>query len=292
MKLLTFAIDMLMSVGFLRADDNDAIIYEFEAWKSASSCLQDVISRAFPEDSQLLYVSTDLQDEAFVVEGNLPHLVYSVDFHDSSITRSYNFVVQVDQHLSFYDLFERFQSSSFWQDRLARRAKYLIILYESREDVGPIFAYLKRMFIVRVVIVRLLAYNEYTVYRNVNICTEPMYVEESNKCQNVTKIAFLPVDQKMRGCSLRVIALPSILSNNYVGHNFGGVVGIGFLMRPLLLLKRVYGLNVSVTTPNVQEQERIVGFHGETTHVDADVIACTPFRNSDTLKRFVEVVVC
>lgn len=241
------------------------------------NCKGNIIRRLYNCHTNILYVRHE-KDDFNVQVGDLAFITVSTNnfnYHHS-FNKYYDFVIPARNSSELFDTLNDLWAKKIWNTKLFPRRKYLIFM-ESRENVDEVFRYLKKMFIIKIILIVFDDAANYQIYRTDNICKEPTYKIEKGSCNDIKETKFLKRrDTNLRGCPLKVIALPWYTSDNYAAYEPGRKIGI--TIRPMFLLRQKFGANVSFTVPNRSEQLIIGSPEGEISTIDGDVVACSLFR--------------
>lgn len=250
----------------------------------AKICKGNIIRTLYDIETSIMYVRQDEEDFNVYV-GDRSQVIFSPHLrYENPFKKQYNFVIPARNGSSLVEICEELWSKHVWNKTLYPRRSYLIFL-EVNENIDEIFDYLKELFIIKVILVVLDDDLTYTLYRNVNFCLEVSYAIERGNCNDIKKTTFLKRTMiNLNGCSMRVVALPFVLSDNYAGYDPEHKIGI--TLRPLILLERLFGLNVSVIIPSNKEQDYLASPENDATSFNGDILASTLFRQFDNYKNF------
>lgn len=259
------------------------------AYNEIKVCKSNIIRKSYNFDTSIMYVKRITDDDLNVYIEDIPYVIYLIDHHyEKLFTKYYDFVIHANNGTNLIQLIYEFSNKNNWNKRLFPKRKYLIFM-DDDDNVDEVFRYLKEMFIIKVILIIVNDDLTYTVYRNVNFCNERTYKIDYGNCNDIRKMKFLSHRKlNLNGCSIRVIALPYVVSNNYAGlirnYNNTNRYKVGITIRSLFLLKRIYKLNISILTPDKDEQEYLSSPQYEEKSFNGDILACVLFRQFGNYK--------
>lgn len=244
-------------------------------------CQKNLIKSIFTNSSNLLYLTDNYCNTNLIIE-DAPHLILSTSGIYRTFRKQYNYILCTDNYDTLIQQIDKLRSSNVWDGRFGPQRKFLIFV-SSDEDIDDIFDYLKRIFVIRVIVVKMNEGFTFTIYKNVNICNEVSYEIIYGDCSNgIAVIDFLVTQDDLKGCTLRVVALPFVLHKNYAGYAQNGTIGL--LIRPVLLLKRLYNLNVTIIIPNEAKQAEYITSSEMKIIENGDLVVVAPYRHFDIMK--------
>lgn len=220
--------------------------------KSRDNCARNIVKALFENEAHLLYVT--MRNNEDVVSGDIPYTLFNNPSEVSPLViGNYHYVIYVDESSTIEALVTDLSASTFWKPRFDPRRKYLFFV--KNVNVTGIFSFLKKLFIVHVVIVTLNYDNHsFVMYKHMNVCSEVGFVQEEHQCANLvsTKLQFPRPQRRLTGCILRCVLIPAMMHPKYASYYQNGTVGLAVL--PILLLPKFLDLHFEMITPSIEKQ--------------------------------------
>lgn len=245
--------------------------------RNVENCCKNLIRSIFANTSDLLLIASNDLD---LIAEEIPHVTIS----PIRPFRKYNYVIQTKNYATLIESINKLQTKKFWNARLEPKRKFLIFV-ASDTKIQKAFNYLKQLFIINVIIIKVIDGSNFVMYKNKDICRKITYQKTYGDCNRIGVNRFLQPQYSLKGCTLRVIALPLILEKEFAGFQRNGTIGI--LIRPLLLGKYLFKLNINVTIPDNYTQEKYASPSGESTEItNGDLLIGSPYRHLNIMKNF------
>lgn len=249
-------------------------------------CVSRIIAGVFGSDETLMYLSTKrLNAMPDVSNLFLHHTVRNIPNAPVLIEYYVSYLIFAEDLHEMISVLHFFKNSTSWNPITTPRRKFVIFLWDY-SDVSQVFYFLKKIYVVNVIIIQKSNESHWRASTLENFCLDRFRTVEFT-CKIVRELKFAFRQKRLDGCQITASLITKASALSFWQHPELGEHGA--IVKPLLFVSEKFGLDIQYDIPSTEDQLKFLSGVGTlltTPMAKNDLIAFSPARIINNAKYY------